>query len=186
MGELAAADRDLQSALLAAPRDARAYVLLGTLRQSQGDWKDAQRQYQRALALRPGDASAANNLAYLLLEHGGDADLALSLAQTARKAMPGLANTADTLGWAYFHKGNYGEAVNLLQDAVRASAEDPTYHYHLGMAYQRNGEPAKARAQFERALQLKPQPSQATQLRKALALTGGAAPNGASTAQATR
>jgi len=162
-----------QRAIEKEPQDARPYVLLGSLRESQGKWQDAQQQYQKALALQPDHATAANNLSYLLIEHGGDLDLALSLAQSARRAMPELANTADTLGWAHFNKGHYGLSVDLIEDAVKASPANPTYRYHLGMAYRKNSEPAEARQQFEHALRLNPQPSQAEQVRKALAETIG-------------
>jgi Flp pilus assembly protein TadD len=149
----------------------RANVLLGSLLESQGKWQDAQQQYQKVLTLQPDNAIAANNLAYLLMEHGGNLDLALSLAQTARRAMPDLASAADTLAWAYYHKGAYGLAVDLLEDAVKTFPTNPTYRYHLGMAYQKNKDEARAREQFERALQLNPQPSQLEQIRKALAAT---------------
>jgi hypothetical protein len=37
-------------------------------------------------AIRRDDAVAANNLAYLMLEHDGNVNVALTLAQTARRA----------------------------------------------------------------------------------------------------
>ncbi len=43
---------------------------------------------------------AANDLAHLMLEHGGNVYVALSLAQIARLRLPELPNVADTLGWA--------------------------------------------------------------------------------------
>ena len=51
---------------------------------------------------------AANNLAYLMLENGENVDVALTMAQTARRAMPDSPNSADTLAWAYYYKGTYG------------------------------------------------------------------------------
>jgi len=162
-----------QRAIEKEPRDVRPYVLLGTLQEAQGKWQDAERQYQKVLGLQADHPVAANNLSYLLMEHGGDLNLALSLAQTARRAMPNVANTADTLGWAYFNKGNYSLSVAQLQDAVKVSPADPTYHYHLGMAYQKSSDQARAREQFERALKLNPQPSQVAQIRKALAENAG-------------
>ncbi len=71
---------------------------LGGAYEATGDWKEAEACYRRALGLRADFGPAANNLAYLMLEHGGDLNVALSLAQTARRNMPGLPNTADTLG----------------------------------------------------------------------------------------
>ncbi|HEV8058265.1 MAG TPA: tetratricopeptide repeat protein, partial [Gemmataceae bacterium] len=143
--------------------------LLGSLEESQGNWQNAQQEYQKALAIQPNNPAAANNLAYIFLEHGGNADVALSLAQTARRAMPDNPNTADTLAWAYVDKGVFGLAIDLLQEATNASPANPTYHYHLGVAYQKNHDTGRARAQFERALQLNPPQSQQEEIRRALA-----------------
>jgi hypothetical protein len=48
---------------------------------------------------------AENNLAYPMLEHGGNTDVARSLAQTARQKLPDSPDVADTLAWAYYKKG---------------------------------------------------------------------------------
>ena len=42
----------------------------------------------KVLALNPRFAPAANNLAWILSEHGGDKDKALTLAQTAKEQAP--------------------------------------------------------------------------------------------------
>ena len=42
-------------------------------------------------------APAANNLAWVLSEHGGDRDRALALAQTAKELAPEDLNLSDTL-----------------------------------------------------------------------------------------
>ena len=137
-GSIPEAVESYRRAIRQDPRDIRAYILLGSLEESQGNWQYAQQEYQKALAVQPNNPAAANNLAYIFLEHGGNADVALSLAQTARQAMPDNANTADTLAWAYVDKGVFGLAIDLLQEATNASPANPTYHYHLGVAYQKS------------------------------------------------
>ena len=72
-----------------------------------------------------------------MLEHQESSDVALSLAQIARQKMPDSPSAADTLAWAYYQKGLYGYAADLLQEALRNSPENPTYHYHIGMVYQK-------------------------------------------------
>ena len=49
------------------------------------------------LALSPRFAPAANNLAWVLSEHGGDKDRALALAQTAKEQAPEDPHVTDTL-----------------------------------------------------------------------------------------
>src|SRR5438445_4196168 len=169
LGSLDEATTSYERAIQQDARDIRAYVLLAALEDSQGRWQEAQQHYQKVLDVQPDNPVAANNLAYLLLEHSGNADLALSLAQTARRGLPDTPSTADTLAWAYINKGAFGLAVDLLEEATNALPGDPTYHYHLGVAYQKNNDNARAKAQFERALQLNPSRSQADAIHKAIA-----------------
>ena len=151
------------------PRDVRSYVALGGLLETRNQWQDAEDLYKKALAIQPDYALAANNLSYLMLEHGGDLSVALSLAQTGRKGMPDSPNSADTLGWAYYKQGVYGSAIDLLQEAIKAGADNPTYHYHLGMAYQKANNFDMAKKQLEYTLQISPNYSQADEIRKVLA-----------------
>jgi Flp pilus assembly protein TadD len=151
------------------PRDLRLKLALGSMLEGHGNWQEAQKLYQDALQIKPDDPSVANNLAYLMIEHGGDKNIALSLAQTARRGMPTLSNTADTLGWAYYYKGDFPSAVNTLQSVVKDAPDDPTYRYHLGLAYRKNGDDAQAKQEFTKALALHPDAPQAAEIRKALA-----------------
>ena len=155
------------------PRDVRSYVLLGTLEERRGNWQKAQELYQKALQVQPDYPVAANNLAYLTLEHGGNADVALSLAQIARRGMPDLPSVADTLAWAYYQKGAYASAIDLLNEAVKQDPQNPTFHYHLGLAYQKTNDRARAREHLERTLKIDPNYSRAAEIKKALAELSG-------------
>ena len=59
---------------------------MGELYESKRDWTKAQEAYQKALQLKPNDPIASNNLANVMLQSGGNADVAMSLAQNARQA----------------------------------------------------------------------------------------------------
>ena len=54
-------------------------------------------RHEKGLALTPRVAPAANNLAWILSEHGGDRDRALALAQTAKEQAPEDPHLSDTL-----------------------------------------------------------------------------------------
>jgi len=153
------------------PRDIALYILAGEMYESQSNWDQAKGMYQKALEIQPDNPLASNNLAYVMLQQGGNVDVALAMAQTARRGMPDSSNVADTLGWAYFQKGVYGSAIDLFQESLRLSekrgaSDNPTVHYHLGLAYQKANQPAQARQQLERALKINPNDNDA---RKALA-----------------
>ncbi len=103
-----------------------------------------------------------------MLEHGGNINVALSLAQTGRRGLPNSPSTADTLGWAYYHQGVYNAAIDMLQQAAKADPKNPNYHYHLGMAYQKSNDYTQAKKQLEDTLQISPNYTQADEIRKLL------------------
>jgi tetratricopeptide (TPR) repeat protein len=140
------------------PRDVRPLLLVAQVQESQGDWRKAQQAYEKALQIQPDNPLAANNLAYLMLEHDLNTDVALFLAQTGRRGLPDSPSAADTLGWAYYQKGTYQSAADLLEEAAKKSSKDANIFYHLGLAYRKLGDGARAKAQFERVLQLAPNP----------------------------
>ncbi len=155
------------------PRDVRGYLLLGFFEEARGNWQRAQSVYQQALQASPDHPIAANNLAISLLEHGGNPDVALTYAQTARSKLPEAADVADTMAWAYYHKGSYGLAADLLEEALRKSPDNATYHFHLGLVYQKMSDNRRAREHFERSIQINPRSRHADEIRMALAeLTG--------------
>ena len=162
-----------QRAVGIAPNSAALQVALGGLYESAGNWQKAQGNYQKALSMQPDNPQAANNLAYILLEHNGSVNLALTLAQAARRGLPNSPNTADTLGWAYYHNGAYSVAQPLLEEAVKKASDNPAYHYHLGVTYQKLNDNARARAQFEKVISLKPGSPMADESRRALEQTSG-------------
>src|SRR5438045_6861552 len=147
--------------------------MLGELYESKQDWSNAKQAYQKALDLKPDNPLASNNLAYVMLETGGNVDVALSLAQTARRGMPESPNAADTLGWVYYQKGAYKSAIDLFQESLKLAEknkvpDDATVHYHLGLAYQKDDQPALARQHLEKVLKLNPNYSSVNDVKKAL------------------
>src|SRR5208337_2347961 len=156
------------------PTNISIYLSLGSLLEAKGNWQEAQTFYEKALAIQPEDALAANNLAYVMLEHGGSVNVALTLAQTARRGLPNLPNTADTLGWAYYHNAAYSVAAPFFEDAVKKAPENQVYRYHLGLTYKKLNDASRARVEFEKAITLGPDSAVARQARQALnELAGG-------------
>ncbi len=152
------------------PREVSLYILCGELYEAKKNWEQAKAMYQQALSISPENPLASNNLAYVILEQGGNVDVAMGMAQTARRGMPDSPNAADTLGWAYYQKGIYQSAISQFQEALRLAEkrggpDDADLHYHLGLAYQKTNQPALARQQLEKAVKLSPNNADA---RKAL------------------
>jgi tetratricopeptide (TPR) repeat protein len=155
------------------PTDPLPEIVIGGLEQERGHFAQAQKSFNKTLAERPGDPLASNNLAYLLLETNGDKDVALSLAQTARRALPGNPSIADTLGWALYQKGIYGSAREVLEEAVQKAPESAAAHYHLGMTYAKTSEKLKAAQHLKKALELAPNGRDASAIKQYLAENKG-------------
>jgi len=123
--------------------------------EGQGDKPGAQQRYERAVQLDPNAAVASNNLAWLYAQNGGNLDVALQLAQVAKRQLPNTPEVNDTLGFIYYKKDLASLAVPLLQASVEKDSSNPEYHYHLGLAYGKNGDKSKAAESLRRALSLK-------------------------------
>jgi len=112
--------------------------------------------YRKILEIEPKFASAGNNLAWLIMEEGGNLDEALTLAENARAQQSDNPAIADTLGWIYYQKKGYLKAVSLLKEVVEKLPENPEAKYHLGMALYKKGDEVQARKTLEAAFQLSP------------------------------
>jgi len=185
LGQVQAAQGNLDQALASwsqgaqdNPKEAAFYIASGGVYEQKHDVAMARASYEKAHELKPDDPAVANNLAYLLLETNGNLDLALALAQSAKRAMPESPDVADTMGSVFYRKGLYEAAIATFQEAIKLSAknkqaENPMFHYHLGQAYEKAEKPALARQHFERALKIDPNYSDAADIRKQLAQLKG-------------
>lgn len=162
-----------ESSLKDNPNDFGFYILLGELYESKSNWEKAKEMYQKVLDMRPSNPLASNNLAYVMLQTGGNVDTALNLAQTARRGMPDSPNAADTLGWAFFRKGIFESAIVQFQDALKLDRknrlpESATVHYHLALAYEQIGQEVLAKEHFQRVLVINPNYSEAAAVKQQL------------------
>jgi tetratricopeptide (TPR) repeat protein len=130
-----------------------AVMTLGILMELKGDWEKAQEFYEKCLEINDEFVPAANNLAYLLIENGGNIDRALSLAQTAKRLSPDDPGVSDTLGWVLVQKNAYTSAIAHFEDALDQLSSNPTIHYHMAVAHHRNGNLPTAQEHLELALQ---------------------------------
>ncbi len=155
------------------PRQAGIYILLGDLHAAKSDWKSAENAYQNAVAINALNPVASNDLAGAMLRTGGSLDVAMSLAQTARRQLPTSPAVADTMGWIYYQKGEYQLALSSLQEAMNLAAknkmpDNPDIRYHLGMAYLKTKQPALARQNLEQVLKINPNYQSAAEIREEL------------------
>jgi tetratricopeptide (TPR) repeat protein len=154
------------------PKSTSAITMLGTLLQVQQRLPEAEQQYQRVLAFDSRAPVASNNLAWLYVTNNRNLDQALQLAQGALQQLPDEPHIMDTVGWIYYRKNMASAAIPHLESSVRSDPNDPTSHYHLGMAYRQVGQFAKATTELQRALAFKTEFDGAAEARQALAGMG--------------
>jgi tetratricopeptide (TPR) repeat protein len=155
------------------PKEVAFYLLAGGIYESKQDWDHAKQQYQKVLEIQPENPLASNNLAYVMLQQGGNVDVAFAMAQTARRQLPDNPNSADTLGWAFYHKHVYTSAIGLFKEAVKKEPDNALFNYHLGLAYAKSGQAALARQQLDKVVKLKPNFPGVDELRQAVAEAKG-------------
>jgi len=115
--------------------------------------------YQQYLKLKPDDADALNQMAWLLAVDRNPAQPQEALAYSTRaynvvlNANRFAPSVYDTHGWVLVLAGKAGEGVPILEKVV---AQQPTVEslYHLGEAYHRAGRADDAVAQFNKAKEL--------------------------------
>ena len=168
-GKLDQAIKEYQDLLAKNPKLTSAHFILGMIYEHQKDTVKAKAEYQEALKIDPKFAPAANNMAYMLVEQGGNIDEALAFAQTAREMAPEDPSVADTLGWIYYNKKAYLKATDLLREAAEKLADNAIVQYHYGMAQFMNGDKVGAKKNLQAALKLSEKFPGADEAKKTLA-----------------
>ena len=151
-GAIGAAKQDFRKAIDANPHHLSNYLALERLYEREGNWAEAKKLCEKAHQVDPESALAAGSLAVLYLDHGGDVNVALSLAENVKQKMPHSALAGDTLGWAYYRLGSFDSAVAELERSVRGAPANAMFEYHLGMAYAASRQPGAARRTLEKSL----------------------------------
>lgn len=168
-GRLDQAAQEYEAVLAKTPKLLPVQVLLGMIYEQRKEYDKAKARYEEALKLDGRFAPAANNLAWILIEQGGNSDLALTYAQTARERQPDDPNIADTLGWIYYKKNAFLKAASILKEAAEKLPGNPVVLYHFGMAQYKNGDAAAAKKALEASLKLSHNFPGAEEARKTLA-----------------
>jgi tetratricopeptide (TPR) repeat protein len=142
------------------PENIQARLLLAETEEGAGNQPAAVEQYKAVVDRDPRNLMALNNLANgLTRDHP---DEALKYAQNAIELAPDEPSVQDTMGWIYYRKGIYQQAIGYLKKAVDKQAT-PARQYHLGLAYAKTGDRRLASQYILEALKQDPK----------LAVTGG-------------
>src|SRR5205823_5176565 len=141
----------LQGLLSKNPNNAPTLMTLALLYEQMKNYSKARDAYEKLLAINPESVPALNNLAYLYTEHLNNLDKAYELARKAHELQPEDAAAGDTLGWALYKRGDYQQALTILQESAEKAPDTPEIQFHLGMTAYMMGQPDLARVALKKA-----------------------------------
>ena len=152
-GSSARAIELLESTIKAFPRDTGSQYALADLYNDSGRSTDAERLLRQILAVNPSDPDALNYLGYLLAQNGKDLDEAITLVNRALQVRPNNGAYLDSLGWAYFQRGDLAEAEQYLGAAVKQMPDNSEILDHMGDLHAARGRWQDAIAAWTSALE---------------------------------
>jgi tetratricopeptide (TPR) repeat protein len=119
--------------------DADTQFMLADVYNDNGRSADAEKTLRTLLAASPNEPRVLNYLGYLLAQNGHDLDEAIRLVNRALQGDPGRAEYLDSLGWAYYKRGDLNEAEKYLSEAAQKRPDHPEILDHLGDLYAKRG-----------------------------------------------
>lgn len=142
----------LEAALRASPEDPASHLAMADLYMDAGRHADTLRTLEAAAQRFPADADVLNFFGYVLADSGERLDEAVRLVTRALEIDPGNPSYLDSLGWAYFKRGNLAEAEKYLAKAAGGLPENSVVQDHYGDLLARRGRWAEAIEAWGRAL----------------------------------
>jgi len=120
-----------------------------------GQIDQAVQDFQRLLAIKPGDVDASNALGYTLADANRDLAEAERLISAARAAKPDDPAIADSWGWLQYRMGHLDQAAQTLRGAWLAR-KDADVGVHLGEVLWKQGHRRDAQRIFDEVRKLDP------------------------------
>lgn len=154
------------------PHNSVAELNRALLLENMGRKNEAAAAYNKVLGIDPENAVALNNLAMMNAENRTNLDQAMSFAQRAVRKVPNNAAISDTLGYVYYQKNLNPEALRIFRQVVDESPQNATFHLHLAMALEKQGDKQAAREEAEKALKYASQPNEQNKIRSFLTQLG--------------
>ena len=153
------------------PANVRTWALLGHAYQISGSSAKARECYLRAMECQPGSQQLGHIYSGLGHVAAGMEDWteAARCWREAAARVPRMEYVWYNLGDALLQAGEYGGAVQALRKDLRIGPQEPNYtYYDLASAYYHLGDLHRAMIYCERVLDLKPDASDALELKREL------------------
>ncbi len=120
-----------------------------------GEKGEAVETFERIIAVDSVNATALNYVGYWYADRNEKLDYALELIDRALEQEPDNGYFIDSRGWAFYRMGRYEQALEDLERAAEL-VEDAVIFEHLGDVYIQLEDTDKARAAYEKGLEIEP------------------------------
>jgi tetratricopeptide (TPR) repeat protein len=135
---------------------AEAHISLGySLLVYERNYDKARQEFERAIKLRPGYATAHDYYAYYLTAMG-EMNRAIAERETARKLDPVSPLLTTALGEAYYQNRQFDLAIQMAQKALELDSTYPVSMINLARAYEQAGQHQPARDLYQKMLGFAP------------------------------
>ncbi|MEO6526127.1 MAG: AAA family ATPase [Gemmatimonadaceae bacterium] len=174
-----AAREKVVRALRLDPRSSDGHMALGRLHRYDWQWKEAEREFRRALAANPSDVQARHSLSHVLISLAR-LDESLAESRLAVQLDPLDPRIAMHLCYHYIHARAFGDALTACQKGLELDPNFPDSHSKLAWVYDLRGDGARALEEIDSEMRVSgPRPEyraqraliQARMGQRALALT---------------
>ena len=149
------------------PQNSEVMYLLGSLYLELGKRPKAMELFKQSIAADSMNDGSLNSLGYIYAEEGIHLEEALDLVKRALEIKPDSGAYLDSLGWVYYKKEMYPQALESLQKAD-ALMKDPVIYDHLGDVYLKLNEIENAKKYWKLSLKLLPAQTNVTKKLDAL------------------
>lgn len=125
---------------------------MGVAYKYQGDYKSAEVNYLKALAINADNPSTINNI-FILYRELGDATQSQRYARRAEKYARKNPYYLDKLANRHIDNGDYQKAVKLLKKAIRIFQLEPDFHHNLAIAHYFQNNITKSKRALRKAIE---------------------------------
>jgi tetratricopeptide (TPR) repeat protein len=154
--DLAGAEKEMRRAISIKNDNESYYFYLAVTLEKMKRYEETESVLKKAMELQDTSARVYNFLGYLYADRNYKLEESLQLINKALAMEPENGAYLDSLGWVYYRKGNYTQALRNLLRAERNMQDegtaDPVVYDHIGDTYLKLGNVDEALRYWKKAL----------------------------------
>lgn len=153
-GEIDKAEKILKKYLSKENENVQYLFSYAQVLEEQKKFKEMEKVLYSVIEKNPDHARALNYLGYSMLERDKNIDDAFVYVQRAHSIAPDNAYIMDSLGWAYFKKGQYSQALQYLKMAHSNRSDESIIKEHIADTYAKMQQKSKAKVWYKKILKI--------------------------------